>query len=99
MNLEQIAQVFKDARAIWAGLLGLLAVAAWAGDQRWMPKEDSERMVSVIEIRQRSQRIDELEIQKTYEDDPRRVQMLDAMININRNKIQTIIHENQLAGE
>lgn len=94
--MDKIAQFFKDARAIWIGLLSVLAAAAWAGDQRWALKEDSSRMVSVIEMRQLSQRNDELEIQKAYEPDEQRVQMIDAIININKNKIQTIINEKQL---
>jgi len=97
--LDKIAQFLKDARAIWLGLLSIIAAAAWAGDQRWMPKEDSDKLISVIEIRQLSQRNDELEIQKAYAADPQQIQMMDAIININNNKIQTIINEKQITGE
>lgn len=96
MSAERIAKMIGDYRSIWLGILSLLAVAAWAGDQRWALKEDNERMVSVIEIRQLSQRNDELEIQKAYEVDPQRVKMIEAVISINRNKIETIKNEQEL---
>lgn len=97
--MNHLAQFFKDARSIWIGFLSILAAAAWAGDQRWMPKEDSDKLISVIEIRSLSQRNDELEIQKTYEPDAQRKQMFEAMININKNKIETIINEKKITGE
>lgn len=96
MNRERIAHIIGDYRSIWLGVLTLLTVAAWAGDQRWALKEDSERMVSVIEVRQLSQRNDELEIQKAYEVDTQRIKMIEAIININNNKIQTIKNEQEI---
>ena len=94
-----ISQFFKDARSIWIGFLSILAAAAWAGDQRWMPKDDSDKLISVIEIRQISQRNEELEIQKQFEPNDKRKQMFDAIININKAKIQMIINEKQITGE
>ena len=97
--VEHVAQFFKDARSIWIGILSIVAAAAWAGDQRWMPKEDSDKLISVIEIRQLSQRNEELEIQKQFEPDDQRKRMFDAIMSINTSKIQTIINEKQIAGE
>lgn len=96
MNSERMSKIIGDYRAIWLGFLSLLAAAAWAGDQRWALKEDSERMANVIEMRQLSQRIDELEIQKHYENSPDRIRMLEAVITINRNKIEAIKNEQEL---
>jgi hypothetical protein len=96
MNAEKIAKVIGDYRSIWLGILTLLAAAAWAGDQRWALKEDNERMINVIEMRQLSQRNEELEIQKSYETDQQRIRMLEAVININNNKIEAIKNEQEL---
>ena len=98
MTKENLIKAISDYRTIWLGVASLVSAAVWAADQRYMPKEDSDKLVSVIEIRQLTHRNSELEIQRAYETDDQQIKMLGAMIQINRNKIQGIIDEKQIEG-
>ena len=94
-----IPQFFKDARSIWVGFLSIVAAVAWAGDSRYMLKEDSDKMISIMEVRSLNQRNQELEIQIRFEPDDQRIRMFKAMKDINKSKIQSIIDEKQISGE
>ena len=93
--IKKVSTFFADFRSIWAGVLMVLAAVAWAGDARYMLKNEADNIAYKVEVGQIGSRIDELEIEKAYEKDPQKVKMMDALININKNKIETLKNQRE----
>jgi len=90
MSLEKTAKAMGDWRTIWVGILALISVAAWAGDTRWMLKTGGAAIATKIQVELLLDQIAELELQKVYVDDPQKLKMLQALINIKTTKINSI---------
>jgi len=94
--MKKIASIFADFRTIYLGIIILLSGAAWAGDARWMKKEDGVKIVTIITLSRLQERAEELEIQRGWETDPVKIKVLDSLIKIKRSRIDVIIKAQQI---
>ncbi len=98
MNIDtkKVSGFFGDFKTIWLGVVLMITGVAWAGDTRWMQVSDAGRIIVQIELSTMQQRIEELEIQKIYEEDTKKIKMLDALINIKKSKMDTLLKDHNL---
>ena len=90
INTQKVASFFGDFKTIWIGFALIIAGAAWAGDQRWLTLAEADTITLKIEINTLQQRIEELNIQKSFEDDQKKKDMLQALIDNKESRIQTL---------
>lgn len=94
IDTEKTAKFFSDFKSIWGGIFLLLAGLAFASDyrndNRYMKIAAGDKIVQRVEISALQQRVEELEIQKSFEKDPQKIKMLDALINIKKSKMELL---------
>jgi len=94
--MKKVVNFFSNFKTIWMGIMLVVGGAVWAGDTRWMKKEDGQQIVKQIKLSNLQERAEEMEIQRGWETDPRQVKLLDSMINIKRSRINVLIQAKQI---
>lgn len=88
--MKKVANFFKDARSIWVGFLSLLVAAAWAGDTRWVTKNDFKDNQVALEIRRLNSEIADLETKQLYILDPQQQAMMKALTINKKTQIKNL---------
>jgi len=96
LDTKTLSGFFGDFKTIWFGVVLMVTGAAWAGDTRWLTLADASIIVVQIELTNMQQRVEELEIEKIYVDDPKKLKMIDALINIKKSKMDALIKKHSL---
>ena len=89
MNIEPAAKFFKDARSIWVGILGLISIAVWAGDTRYLT-------IAAADTREKQQirrEIADLQVRKGFAENEKDRKMYDTLIKVKENQIKSISGE------
>lgn len=89
--MNRVVSFFADVKIIWLGLAIFVSVAAWAGDTRYMLKEDGDKIVMQIKLANMEASADDMEVQRSLMKDEEKAKMLDAIIKIKRSRIDNMI--------
>lgn len=94
--MKNVVSLFSDFRTIYLGIALMITGAVWAGDTRWVTKEDGAKIVTKIKLSRLQDRAEELEIERGWVTDENRIKVLDSLISIKRSRIDSLVKSQQI---
>ena len=91
MTMQKVANFMANAKTIWGVVLLFISVAVWAADGRYLQIADGGKIAAQIKLDSLQQGIEELTVQKSFEIDQRKKDMLEALINIKKSKMDALV--------
>ncbi len=95
-KMKKVASVFSDFRTIYLGLALVGTSIVWAGDARYLKVSEATKMVTQITLSSLQDRAEELEIERGWESDQKRIKVLDSLIKIKRMRIDALLKSQSL---
>ncbi len=95
-TIKVTAGMLNDVKTIYITLMLVIGGICYSADNRYMLKEDGIKLADTVELRSLNSKLNDLDIDLSFEQDKQKMRVLKAKKSMTVNKIKSILDEKEV---